>query len=177
MLAATNWTAIAASGVTGVTAIVVGLFGLLGTKLTARTASRQIEFEDRRAERERGDAARNERRRLYATFLGREREFHALKTWSGDEVVQHLLKALDPLNEIMLAGTGRVATAATRLYNAATDFLDEWDEHPPADETEGDQRAEHWFDERKKMRRDLIDAMREDVSPDAEAIKWSGVTG
>lgn len=166
------WTVVAAAGVTGATAIIVGLIGVYSARLSAEVQKRQIQAETDRLLETHREAHFRHRQGIYHDLLNAERRAgdYLSKAEHGAkaQAMRDLLNSMfDPLNGAKLFGTADVALCANRLHGVLAVLLEVIKEvdsvHPGLDVKNSFGAV---FDEWRVARRELIDAMRADVSAD-----------
>lgn len=171
VLAALNWTVVLASVATGLTAVVVAGIGYLGNRLTAATTARQVETDMAKFLAEQNEERRRLRQDLYRDILVVERRL-AQKLTSRppyDEVAGEFREVNLHMNSVILVAPKDVAREALGFTRAVMDVRGAVRTgYGPLSGA-----AAHLWVER---RRRLIDAMRQDVAPDAAAIEeWEDV--
>jgi hypothetical protein len=168
-IATVNWTVIAASAVTGITAVIVGLVGYLSTRVTTSVARQQIEAETGRLRAQHEETRFQDRQNIYREFMQNERAAVALMndaTATIPDRLDGLRDIRNLLNGLLLFGTKEVADQAA----AISIRLKEVRFAIGKNERMANDLAAYWTE----WRRNLINAMRRDVSPDKEPVEWSG---
>lgn len=77
VLAAVDWTVVAAAAVTGATAVVVGLIGLFSTRVSASVGQRQIDAEAERLREQHREIHFERRQDLYLKLVNADRRLVA----------------------------------------------------------------------------------------------------
>jgi uncharacterized protein YPO0396 len=166
-LASVNWTIIATSAVTGLTALLVGVIGVYATKLTAGVTRRQIDAETERLDKANAEAHLQHRQGVYHNLLNAERRtFSVIKDRSTTtrDRVDALWSLYDHVNGAAIFGTEEVAGKAIALAQ----ILNRWRASVEAGIDMTRASGEEWV----SARRELIDAMRRDVSVDQTSISF-----
>jgi hypothetical protein len=166
LVAELNWNVVLPTAVTGATASLVALFNWLGNRTTAASANRQVEAEAQRLREQRDEEHLQHRQGLYHDLLNRERaELHVLadETKTPEERTAAVIAIQELLNNALLFGTHDVASRAAELAAALAPMRRAALQGEPLPGTP-------WFD----LRRELINAMRHDVSADRSPVEWPG---
>ena len=168
VIAATNYTVIWAAAVTGATAVMVGLIGYFSTHLTAEVTRRQIDAETERLKVQYDETHFQQRQDLYHDILNREHPAVRILNDLGkprEERLAALLIVREVLNGALLLGTHDVASRAAEMSL----ILPRWRVAAQQDERLSAEDAQGWLE----LRRELINAMRSDVSADKRPVQWS----
>lgn len=180
VLAAFNYTAVAAAAVTGVTAVAVGLIGYFTAKLSAKVAIRQTEEETARATAARTEEHLQHRQGIYHRLLNQDRSFFRLIDPATDRVEISAFGAwykgfIDEMNAVILFGTASVPAAAVHLNSQVASMVSatqkahrEGSDFNDALDLSLSEGRNGW----DEARRTVIDRMREDVAPDTASFAW-----
>jgi hypothetical protein len=179
VLAAFNYTAIAAAAVTGLTAVIVGLIGYFTARLSANVAREQVISETRRLEAEHREVHFRDRQSVYHKIFNADLTLLTLLNGQPDFTRAEAFDAYralgEELNGAKLFGTTSVDAAAAHLDVIVGWVMQEADEGADTDDQADEDGT--WAEAAKsamiahgadwiRARQQLADAIRADVAVD-----------